>query len=426
MKAKSNRFIKRHALALMLSAFVMLFFGTVVNAQPDNRKPEEIETDQALVDAGRDLFTANCTQCHAFDSKIVGPPLKDAYKNWPTIAAMVEYIKYPEKVIKSGNERAVKLFEEYKTLMPNHDQFTDDQVKSLISYIKAESINPTPPPAPVATASAPVNTQPVVVKTGGEQYLLIIMSFLLLVLAAILVVLALIVVVFIRYMRLQAGQDPEVKFEFTLFDKVKAAVFSPATLATVSFVFVMILGKAGFDAVYRIGIQQGYAPTQPIAFSHKLHAGTYEIDCGYCHSGAYQGKSATIPSVNVCMNCHNNIKTQSPEIQKLYTAIEDNKPVEWVRIHNLPDLAYFNHSQHTIVAGLECTECHGPVEEMEVVKQYAPLTMGWCINCHRETVVKTQGNTYYDKLVEFHNTKSGKTQLVVQDIGGLECSKCHY
>ena len=203
-------------------------------------------------------------------------------------------------------------------------------------------------------------------------------------------------------------------------------VTSKPVLGIITLIFVLVVAKAGFDAIYGVGVQKDYAPTQPIAFSHKLHAGMYEIDCGYCHTGAYLGKSATIPSTNICLNCHNQIKTQSPEIQKLWTAVEKNRPIEWVRIHNLPDLAYFNHSQHTVAGGLECQQCHGPIQEMEVVKQYSSLTMGWCINCHRETVVKAEGNMYYDKLLEFHNANTGGEPMHVEDIGGLECSKCHY
>jgi hypothetical protein len=178
-------------------------------------------------------------------------------------------------------------------------------------------------------------------------------------------------------------------------------------------------------------VQQGYSPKQPIAFSHKIHAGDMEIDCKYCHTGVMKGKSATIPSVNICMNCHNQIKagtqTGEGEIAKILTAYANNKPIEWVRIHNLPDLAYFNHSQHVNVAGVECQTCHGPIQEMEVVKQYSLLTMGWCIDCHRKTDINTKGNKYYDNLVELHNERKGKgAPFKVEENGGLECSKCHY
>ncbi|HCB46042.1 MAG TPA: cytochrome C, partial [Algoriphagus sp.] len=170
--------------------------------------------------------------------------------------------------------------------------------------------------------------------------------------------------------------------------------------------------------------------TQPIAYSHALHAGQLEIACQYCHTGVEIGKSANIPSPNICMNCHTHVQNVqgkegiSPEIQKIYNAVDNNKPIEWVRVHNLPDLAYFNHSQHVKVGGIECQTCHGPIEEMEVVYQHSSLTMGWCIDCHRQTEIASAGNEYYDKLVQLHS--DSKDALKVKDIGGLECAKCHY
>jgi hypothetical protein len=125
------------------------------------------------------------------------------------------------------------------------------------------------------------------------------------------------------------------------------------------------------------------------------------------------------------MNCHGVIKKESPEIQKIYTAIEQNRPIEWIRVHNLPDLAYFNHAQHVNVGNVQCQTCHGDIEKMEVVEQRSSLTMGWCIDCHRKTEVNTKDNAYYDKLVALHS-KESKEPLKVANIGGLECSKCHY
>jgi hypothetical protein len=199
------------------------------------------------------------------------------------------------------------------------------------------------------------------------------------------------------------------------------------------FIVIFLVTALGFKAVinglYGIGIQQGYAPKQPIAFSHKIHAGQYEIDCKYCHVTVARGKSASIPSVNVCMNCHNQIRagavTGEGEIAKVVAAWDNKKPIEWVRIHNLPDLAYFNHAQHVTVGGVECQTCHGPIETMDVVRQHSLLTMGWCIDCHRTTNVNSKGNAYYDKLVEYHGNKKG-SPMKVEDIGGLECAKCHY
>ena len=143
------------------------------------------------------------------------------------------------------------------------------------------------------------------------------------------------------------------------------------------------------------------------------------------------------------MNCHNYITASekydgktSPEIQKIYQAIDYNettkkygnntKPVEWIRIHNLPDLAYFNHSQHVSVAGIECQKCHGPIQTMEEVYQYSPLTMKWCINCHRETEVNHKDNPYYDRLIAAHDKLKKGEKVTAAVLGGLECSQCHY
>jgi len=196
-------------------------------------------------------------------------------------------------------------------------------------------------------------------------------------------------------------------------------------------VFTAIVAKTVIDGLFNVGVHEGYAPTQPIVFSHKVHAGDFQIDCNYCHTGVRTSKNANIPSVNICLNCHSSIvkvtdaTELSTEIQKIFEAKTNDTPIEWVRVHNLPDLAYFNHAQHFEVGGVECQTCHGPIEEMEVVSQFANLTMGWCIDCHKTTALNTKDNDYYDKLVEVH-AETSKNPLVVEDIGGLECSKCHY
>ncbi|MGB2758948.1 MAG: cytochrome c3 family protein, partial [Maribacter stanieri] len=222
---------------------------------------------------------------------------------------------------------------------------------------------------------------------------------------------------------------------------------------------LLLLGSAYFAYgwMMQVGVDQGYAPIQPIHYSHKIHAGDNKIECKYCHSSARVSKTSGIPSLNVCMNCHKSIYeyTGNPEgpsqedlengytnefytgeIKKLYKAVgwdEENQkytgesqPVEWIRVHNLPDFAYFNHSQHVSVAGVDCQTCHGPVEEMEIMYQYSPLTMGWCIDCHRETNVKVEGNEYYEKIHAELSKKYGVDNLTAAQLGGLECGKCHY
>lgn len=130
--------------------------------------------------------------------------------------------------------------------------------------------------------------------------------------------------------------------------------------------------------------QRGYRPQQPIAYSHALHAGLYEIDCQYCHTGAERSRHAGVPPASVCMNCHTNVKTDSPEIQKLAAYVKDDRPVPWVKVHRLPDHAYFSHASH-VTSGVACQTCHGPVEQMVRVEQVETMKMGWCLDCHRET-----------------------------------------
>ena len=187
------------------------------------------------------------------------------------------------------------------------------------------------------------------------------------------------------------------------------------------------------DSAMRLGHSKGYAPVQPIAFSHLQHAGINGINCLYCHVGAEKSKVASIPSVNVCMNCHKGVQAgendeETKEIQKIYTYYNANKSIPWVRIYNLPDFVYFNHSQHVTVGKIACQTCHGPVESFVVQHEYPSLSMGWCINCHRQTPVQFTTNKYYGMYHELQQElQQGKIGVVTEaNVGGTECQKCHY
>lgn len=186
------------------------------------------------------------------------------------------------------------------------------------------------------------------------------------------------------------------------------------------------------DDAIRLGRQESYAPDQPIKFSHKVHAGENGIDCMYCHTTAEHSKSAGIPATNLCMNCHVLIRegTNSGkfEISKIIEASESGKPIEWKRIHNLPDHVYFNHAVHVGSGKLDCMQCHGPVEEMDIMAQHSDLSMGWCVNCHRDTEVQFGSNAYYDHYVKLHeDLKSGAVDAIkAEDIGANDCMSCHY
>jgi cytochrome c2 len=406
-----------------ISTLVLLFTLSFAQAQ-------EIPTEPEAIANGESLFNANCKTCHRVHQKLVGPALANVYDRAPSIAWLKSFIRNSAALIASGDDYANAIYNEYgKTQMTAFTGLKDDQIMDILAYIKAET-DKGPAVAAVPTAGG-----------GGEAaggvpaaYLNIILIGMLLILVLLLIILVFLISALKRFLE-----------QKELSEEDKEIVQSPYSIASITrspgfiFIVIFIVGSLGFKAVinglYSIGIQQEYAPKQPIAFSHKLHAGAYEIDCKYCHTGVLKGKSATIPSVNICMNCHRAVKTESPLIQKIWAAADwqpetlsfgpNQKPIEWVRIHNLPDLAYFNHAQHVNVANIECQTCHGPIQEMEVVKQYSLLTMGWCIDCHRKTDVNTKGNAYYDNLVELHNDAS-KKPMKVEDIGGLECAKCHY
>ncbi|MAQ21962.1 MAG: cytochrome C [Flammeovirgaceae bacterium] len=414
--------------------FLIPFFGTVILslflsishislAQNDDSP----SFDESVVKNGESLFKGNCTVCHAIDEVIIGPALRDVHERrdqeW-----IYAFIKNSQKVIKSGDEYAVELYNQYnKTLMTSFD-FSDEELDAILTYIKDESSKEVQVLVAEASQSlgdvqggSSVASDNFYLSIGLNLFLLIIIIF----------VLFKFTNLSKKYVILKDNQskgklldDKDLEIVQNRFD-FKKFLRSNKFVGIASFIFIGVFVKSCIDGLYTVGIQQNYQPTQPIAFSHKVHAGQYEIDCNYCHTGVNISKSANIPSVNICMNCHNAINTDKPEIQKILTAYEENRPIEWVRVHNLPDLAYFNHKQHVAVGGLDCATCHGPIEEMDVVYQYSELTMGWCINCHRETEVNAKGNDYYKKLVELHKSSS-KKPMKVEDIGGLECSKCHY
>lgn len=381
---------------------------------------QEISSDPAVIKDGEALFSANCKACHRVKTKLIGPALAGVYDRAPSIDWIKNFVRNSSKVIASGDEYANKIFAENgNTVMTSFSSFSDEQIMSIMAYVKADAEKPDAAPTDQVAGGA----------SGGSSvpttYLNTILVGMVIILVLLLIILGLIINALKKYLD---NRD--------LTDAEKEVVHSPFTLGTIlqspGFIFLVVFIVAGIsfktiiDGLYSIGVQQGYQPKQPIAFSHKVHAGQYEIECKYCHTGALKGRSANIPSPNICMNCHTQIRkgtnTGESEIAKIVAAVETNKPIEWVRIHNLPDLAYFNHSQHVNVAGVECQTCHGPIQEMDVVRQYSLLTMGWCIDCHRKTDVNTKGNAYYDKLLELHNNKTMK----VEDIGGLECAKCHY
>ncbi len=201
---------------------------------------------------------------------------------------------------------------------------------------------------------------------------------------------------------------------------------------------VLFIGALGwqiyllYEAGTALGRQENYEPDQPIKFSHQVHVTDNKIDCKYCHHTVEHSKSAGFPSTELCMNCHIIVREGTysgrHEISKLVEAHENGESIEWIRIHNLQDHVFFSHAQHVAVGKLECQTCHGEIESMHRVKQVSDLSMGWCINCHRDTEVQFFDNAFYKKYEQLHKAlEDGKiSSVTAEQVGGTECSKCHY
>lgn len=412
----------------VLSIWLMLVFSVSVFAQ---------EGDVAK---GKTLFNQQCAACHKLDKRMTGPALAGIAdkrdREW-----LQKWIRNSAALIKSGDADAIAIFEEYnKVPMTAFPQLSDQDIDDILAYTSA------PPPAPEQPKEA---VQVVASDTKTDVTFQIMLAGFLVVF----VVLIVLLVSLNRTLKMIAeanGVNLEALQKTNKLPIWKA--FVQNQFLVISSVIFLLLASAYFVYGYlmQIDVNQGYEPIQPIHYSHKIHAGDNQIDCKFCHSSARVSKTAGIPSLNVCMNCHETISEYNGEedlangytkefytgeIKKLYKAVgwdEEKReytgktePVRWVRVHNLPDFAYFNHSQHVTVAGVQCQECHGPVEEMEILHQHAPLTMGWCVECHRKTEVKMD-NKYYEKIHEELSKKYGVEKLTIAQMGGLECGKCHY
>lgn len=389
--------------------------------------------DETRQKEGRKLFKSLCASCHKLDKKLIGPLLggieERRENDW-----LKAWIKNNAALRATGDKDANAIYDEYKgSNMTAFPQLSDQQIDDILYY---------------TTVGDPVKKEKNI--TGGATVQQEAPQWLMLVLAGIIVAAFLIIAALLKTISELKGapKTPGILGNAEeLWEGIKRNTF-----LHVAFTIFMLLVTAYFlfGSLFKIGVDQGYQPVQPIAFSHKIHAGDNKIDCQYCHSSAKHSKHSGIPSVNVCMNCHKNISEVADdtklegfsteqlngEIQKIYDAAGwdpdkleytgETKPVKWIRIHNLPDFAYFNHSQHVTVAGVECQKCHGPVETMDEVYQFSPLTMGWCIDCHRETKVDLKGNEYYQKIHKQLAEKYGVDQVTIAQLGGLECGKCHY
>ncbi len=418
-----NVITKKHwFLRIFPSAFLIisLYFIPVsfLRAQPDGAK----------------LFKANCSSCHRVDEKkLTGPGLKGVFERVPNQEWLYSWIKNSSKVIASGDAYATKIFEDNgKVTMTPQEHLSKEQIDAILGYIKNPPVSLAKPPDPIPNPSSHEKTK----DDNSTFYFLIIISALLFVT---ILVLSSVKNSLQNVVNAKKGLPPAPEFGFR---ESIGLWFQNHKVHTVLIILLLVLygSTKGWYALKGIGVYQGYSPAQPIKFSHKIHAGQNQINCVYCHHSAEKGKTAGIPSINVCMNCHKGISsgatTGTSEINKIYEAAGFNpetqkydkpqKPVKWIRVHNLPDFAYFNHSQHVVVGKQQCQTCHGKVEEMDVVEQKSPLTMGWCVDCHRTTKVASSGNGYYEEIHARMKSKNDGKDFTVAENGGLECGKCHY
>ena len=411
-------------LSLLLLAFVLVF-STSILAQ-----------ENGDVKAGEALYKSNCAACHKLDNKGVGPALRNVAEKYER-DWLYKWIKNSQGLIKSGDSKAVALFAEYNnSVMTSFPGLSNNDIDNILAYTSL------PKPEPKIAVA------PVTAKNNDDGNLQNIILAVLVLILLLLVIMFYLVAKSLAKLYKVNGIEEKIEPKIPLW---KVFVKNQFLMLVSAIMFLLVAAYFMYGFFMQIGIDQGYAPVQPIHYSHKIHAGANEIDCNYCHSSARKSKHSGIPSLNVCMNCHKHISEYNgeedlangytkdfydKEIAKLYDAVGwddaeqrytgEEKPVKWVRIHNLPDFVYFNHSQHVKVAGVECQTCHGPVEEMEIMYQHSSLTMGWCIDCHRETNVDLENNGYYEKIHEELSKKYNVEKLTAAELGGLECGKCHY
>jgi mono/diheme cytochrome c family protein len=394
---------------------------------------------------GKQLFQQNCQTCHALDKNLTGPALRGFTSKgpWTDRQNIYEWIKNPAAFIaKDDYARALK--DQYGVIMQAFPQLSNEQIDAIVDYVVAA-----PPPGGGGGEQGAVSSAQADQEAANRNAIIF---------GVISLILALVALVLMQVnsnlKKLSDDREGIMRPEAVPFYRNKIYI------ALISLIFFVVGGYFVAKGAVNMGRQKGYAPEQPIYYSHKVHAGINQISCLYCHSSAWESKHAAIPSINVCMNCHTAISTYekgptlydeagneingTAEIEKLYKYAgftpgqpwdpSKAKPIEWIKIHNLPDHVYFNHSQHVNAGNVACQTCHGNIQDMDVVGQQAELSMSWCVNCHRETKVNffnkndSSGNKFYSIFEKFHNDiRDGKMDSVtVNDIGGNECQKCHY
>jgi hypothetical protein len=392
---------------------------------------------------GKTLFQQKCAACHNIFKDLTGPALMglEGRGQWSDHNIILEWVHNPPGFMKN-DPYTQGLQKKFGTIMQSFPELTIKDVDAIVSYINSEVAAANAPQAPGQTSAKP--------EKSNNAIIFGVISLIMAIIALILMQ------VNSNLKKLSDDHEGILRPEPVPFYKNKVYI------AIVSILLFIVGGYYVTKGAIGLGRTKDYQPVQPIYYSHKVHAGINQINCLYCHGSAWEGKHANIPSVNVCMNCHKAITEYSDKSPKLYDEKGDEinataeiqklykyagfdpknpnnwdpskaKPIEWTRIHNLPDHVFFSHAQHIRAGKVQCQTCHGEITAMDEVKQFSELSMGWCVNCHRQTKVdfnydSTKGNKFYSIYEKFHNDfKSGKMDsITVKDIGGTECQKCHY
>jgi mono/diheme cytochrome c family protein len=397
--------------------------------------------NQTRAQDGQSIFRTNCGGCHAVArSTGAAPALKDFHTRgpWADRKELYAWIKNPAAYM-AKDPYTQSLKPQYNNqVMPGFPNLSTAEIDAIAEYLIKASAAPEPTPGKDGQGDPST-----VAKESDNALLYGILTLILAIIALILLQ------VNSNLKKLSDDKEGVPAYEPVPFYRNKAYI----SLLTI--VLFVIGGYYTIQGAISLGRTKDYQPVQPIYYSHKVHVGKNQISCLYCHSSALEGKQANIPSVNQCMNCHIAVSEYTgsggplfdedgkeingtAEIQKLYKYagwdpaqrkyVNQGQEVEWVRIHNLPDHVYFNHSQHVNAGKVQCQTCHGPIQEMDEVKQFSDLSMGWCVNCHRETKVQFTSNKFYSIYEKFHEDlkKNPSDSITVSKIGGTECQKCHY
>lgn len=417
--------------------------------------------DEAQYNLGKKLFKSNCASCHNKYKDMTGPSLVNISERIPSDEWFSKWVRNNVKLRNSGDAYAIEVYNKWnKAAMNAFPALKDEDLAALLVFLNNE--DPAAPAAVAADGPDPCETEAQAKSAEkGDNTL----SLILWIGISVLLLSAIAIARIGRRLSRVAnavkdGEKMEDIAEELKNDKftIKGLLNNNAVIIPVLIVFLIFAAGKAWSFHSNLGRQHvygardhGYKPEQPIAFSHKIHAGINKIECQYCHSAARQNKVSNVPALDLCLNCHKAIDEYSScddviytggsgteEIHKIYDylgldpktkeKVAEAKPIEWTRIHNLPEHVYFNHAQHVVVGKIECQQCHGPIQEMDVVEQHSPLSMGWCINCHRETEVKFTTNEFYEDYKEIHEKlqKGELDKVTVETIGGTNCQRCHY